>query len=269
MTTDAQTPKPRAVGYEPETLEQLRTDAATIIGRYPNARSALLPMLHLVQSVDGYVTRRGIQFCADQLDLTAAEVSAVATFYTQYKRRPNGDYTVGVCTNTLCAVMGGDAIYEELSTYLGIGHDETTDDGKITLERVECNAGCDYAPVVMVNWEFFDNQTPDSMKKIVDELRLGNDVTPSRGPTKVCDFKHVSRVLAGFNDGLADQGPGAGDASIQGTRIAKHSSDHTTKQPSATTTPDASEPHTGDKGSSAERPTPQGTPTSDEGKDLT
>lgn len=207
MTTDAQTPKPRAVGYEPETLEQLCTDAATIMGRYPNARSALLPMLHLVQSVDGYVTRRGIQFCADQLDLTAAEVSAVATFYTQYKRRPNGDYTVGVCTNTLCAVMGGDAIYEELSTYLGIGHDETTDDGKITLERVECNAGCDYAPVVMVNWEFFDNQTPDSMKKIVDELRLGNDVTQVVAPRKCATSNTSHESLQGSTTALPTKDP--------------------------------------------------------------
>ena len=117
-------------------------------------------MLHLVQSEDGYVSPRGIAFCAAHLGLTTAEVSAVATFYTQYKRHPNGTYTVGVCTNTLCAIMGGDAIWEDLSDHLGVGHDETTDDGAITLERVECNAACDYAPVVMVNWEFFDNQTP-------------------------------------------------------------------------------------------------------------
>jgi hypothetical protein len=76
--------------------------------RATRKRSALLPLLHLVQSVDGYVTGRGIEFCAEVLDLTTAEVSGVATFYTQYKRHPNGDYTVGVCTNTLCAIMGGD-----------------------------------------------------------------------------------------------------------------------------------------------------------------
>lgn len=89
-----------------------------------------------------------------------APVSGVATFYTQYKRHPNGEYTVGVCTNTLCAVMGGDEIWDAVSGHLGVGHDETTADGRITLERVECNAACDYAPVVMANWEFFDNQTP-------------------------------------------------------------------------------------------------------------
>ena len=125
---------------------RLRADAAQIIARYPQARSALLPLLHLVQTEDGYVSPDGIAFCADVLDLTTAEVSAVATFYTQYKRHPNGEYTVGVCTNTLCAVMGGDAIFDSLKEHLGVGHDETTEDGKVTLERIECNAACDYAP---------------------------------------------------------------------------------------------------------------------------
>ena len=152
-----------------------------VIARYPQARSALLPLLHLVQSVDGYVSGRGIEFCAGLLDLTTAEVSGVATFYTQYKRHPNGDYTVGVCTNTLCAVMGGDQIWESVSDHLGIGHDETTADGRITLERIECNAACDYAPVVMANWEFFDNQTPESTNQLVDDLRAGRPVAPTRG----------------------------------------------------------------------------------------
>ena len=158
---------------------QFRADAAVVIARYPQARSALLPLLHLVQSVDGYVTGRGIDLCAELLDLTTAEVSGVATFYTQYKRHPNGEYTVGVCTNTLCAVMGGDEIWEAVSEHLGIGHDETTEDGKITLERVECNAACDYAPVVMANWEFFDNQTPASTTQLVDDLPCrSQSVTP-------------------------------------------------------------------------------------------
>ena len=148
--------------YPADVEARFRADAAEVIARYPEARSALLPLLHLVQSVDGYVTGRGIDLCAELLDLTTAEVSGVATFYTQYKRHPNGEYTVGVCTNTLCAVMGGDEIWDAVSEHLGVGHDETTDDGRITLERVECNAACDYAPVVMANWEFFDNQTPAS-----------------------------------------------------------------------------------------------------------
>jgi NADH-quinone oxidoreductase subunit E len=206
--------------YADDVLARLHEDAAQVVARYPQKRSALLPLLHLVQSVDGYVSGRGVSFCADVLDLTEAEVSGVATFYTQYKRHPNGEYTVGVCTNTLCAIMGGDAIFDRVSEHLGIGHDETTDDGRITLERVECNAACDYAPVVMTNWEFFDNQTPESTVALVDDLRAGRTVTPTRGADSVCSFKQMSRVLAGFSDGRADEGVGAGPASLLGLRIA-------------------------------------------------
>jgi NADH-quinone oxidoreductase subunit E len=207
--------------YTEAQREQLRADAAQVVARYPQKRSALLPLLHLVQSVDGYVTGRGITFCAEVLDLTRAEVSGVATFYTQYKRHPNGEYTVGVCTNTLCAIMGGDEIWERVCDHLGIGHDETTPDGKITLERVECNAACDYAPVVMANWEFFDNQTPESTVQLVDDLRSGAPVKPTRGADEVVTFKEMSRVLAGFLDGHADEGVGAGPASLVGLELAK------------------------------------------------
>ncbi len=207
--------------YSEETLESLTADAAQILERYPQQRSALLPLLHLVQSVDGYVTGRGINFCADLLGLTRAEVSGVATFYTQYKRHPNGEFNVGVCTNTLCAIMGGDQLFDELSEHLDVGHDETTEDGKVTLERLECNAACDYAPVMMVNWEFFDNQTPESARKLVDDLRAGNPVRPTRGPDRVCSFKEVSRLLAGFPDGHADEGPGAGEPSLRGLEVAR------------------------------------------------
>jgi len=217
LTVPAESKEP----YDADVLAQLHADAEQVVARYPQKRSALLPLLHLVQSVDGYITGRGIDFCAEVLDLSRAEVSGVATFYTQYKRHPNGEYTVGVCTNTLCAVMGGDQIWEAVSEHLGIGHDETTADGKITLERVECNAACDYAPVVMANWEFFDNQTPESTKQLVDDLRSGAEVRPTRGPSRVCTFKQVSRVLAGFPDGLADEGVGAGPASLEGLRVAR------------------------------------------------
>ena len=214
-------PAPTAEPYDAEVLAGLHRDAQEVIARYPVRRSALLPLLHLVQSVDGYVSTRGIELCAELLELTTAEVSGVATFYTQYKRHPNGEFTVWVCTNTLCAIMGGDEIWDEVSEHLGIGHDETTQDGKITLERVECNAACDYAPMVMANWEFFDNQTPESAKALVDDLRAGREVRPTRGPASVCTFKQVSRVLAGFHDGLADEGPGAGPASLRGLQVAR------------------------------------------------
>ncbi len=206
--------------YDDDVLASLRADAERVCARYPDRRSALLPLLHLVQSVDGYVSTRGIEFCADVLDLTAAEVSGVATFYTQYKRHRNGEYTVGVCTNTLCAIMGGDQIWDAVSAHLGIGHDETTTDGMVTLERVECNAACDYAPVVMTNWEFFDNMTPESTIALVDDLRAGAPARPTRGADTVATFKEVSRVLAGFPDGRHDEGVGAGEPSLVGLKLA-------------------------------------------------
>jgi NADH-quinone oxidoreductase subunit E len=139
-----------------------------------------------------------------------------------YKRRPVGDYHVGVCTNTLCAVMGGDAIYAALKEHLGVsGRDAVTDDGKVSLEHVECNAACDYAPVVMVNWEFFDNQTPQSAKALVDDLRAGKPVKPTRGADTVVTWKEAERVLAGFYDGRADEGTAGGPATLEGLKLAK------------------------------------------------
>ena len=167
--------------WEPEVAERLRTDAAAVVARYPQKRSALLPLLHLVQSVDGYVSTRGIELAAEFAGVTAAEASGVATFYTQYKRHRNGDYLVGVCTNSLCAVMGGDQIWDDISDYLGVGHDETT----------------------------------------VDALHSGQAVRPTRGPDRVHTFKEVSRVLAGFLDGHADEGPSGGVATMRGLRIAR------------------------------------------------
>ncbi|MFE0649242.1 NADH-quinone oxidoreductase subunit NuoE [Streptomyces sp. NPDC059534] len=225
MTENVSLGMPRlpAPAYPAEVLARLTDDARAIIDRYPDSRSALLPMLHLVQSEEGHVTRTGMRFCADLLGLTTAEVTAVATFYTMYRRKPSGDYQVGVCTNTLCAVMGGDAIFEELKAHLAVGNDETTEDGKITLEHIECNAACDFAPVVMVNWEFFDNQTPASAKKMVDDLRAGRTVEPTRG-APLCTFKETARILAGFPDerpGAVEATGGAGPASLVGLRLAK------------------------------------------------
>jgi len=202
-----------------------RAEMEQIIARYPEARSALLPMLHLVQSYDGYVTPAGIELCAEVLGITEAEVAGVATFYTMYKRRPVGQYHVGVCTNTLCAIMGGDVIWDDVSDHLGVGHDETTEDGQVSLERVECNAACDFAPVVMVNWEFVDNQTPESTRELVDKLRAGEPVQSTRGP-RICSWKQAERVLAGFPDGLATEGEQAGPASLAGLVLA-HENDWT------------------------------------------
>lgn len=207
--------------YPPEVRARLEVDAKEIMGRYPEKRSALLPLLHLVQAQDSYLTPAGLEFCGEQLGLSGAEVSAVASFYTMYRRGPTGEYLVGVCTNTLCAVMGGDAIFDALKEHLGIGNDETTPDGSVTLQHIECNAACDYAPVVMVNWEFFDNQTCESARELVDSLRSGQPKPPTRG-APLCAFRETSRILAGLPDERPDQGQGgAGAATLAGLKVAK------------------------------------------------
>lgn len=188
-----------------------------IAARYPQPRSGLLPMLHLLQSYEGCITQPGLEACAEVLEITTAEVAAVATFYSMYKTKPVGKHLVGVCTNTLCAVMGGDLIYERLQHHLG-GNESA--DGAVTLEHVECNAACDYAPVIMVDWEFLDNQTPESAIELVDKLRTGEKVTSTRGAELTC-WRDVERVLAGFEDGRADEGPSAGPASLAGLRAAR------------------------------------------------
>jgi NADH-quinone oxidoreductase subunit E len=216
----------------PPLTEQTRLEAREIIARYPRSRSALLPMLHLVQSVQGYVSPDGISLCSEELDLTKAEVGAVATFYTMYRRRPAGTYHVGVCTNTLCAVLGGDAILASLKDHLGLKHNETSADGTISLEHIECNAACDYAPVLMVNWEFYDNQTPQSARELVDSLTAGAPQPPTRGASKLVTFKEMSRVLAGFNDGLGQEGVPAGPPTLVGLQLAKQRGDTAPSYPS-------------------------------------
>jgi NADH-quinone oxidoreductase subunit E len=207
--------------FSDETRSRLDADADQIIARYPRSRSALLPLLHLVQAEEGHVSDDGIDYCAERLGLAESEVASVVSFYTMFKRHPVGEYHVGVCTNTLCAIMGGDQILADLREHLGLADDEATPDGKVSLENVECNAACDYAPVVMVNWEFFDNMTPDSARDLVDGLRSGAEITLPRGPDRLCSWRGAARILAGFPDGQAGLGPQAGPASLVGLRLAR------------------------------------------------
>lgn len=202
------------------TIEQIKV-MDLIINRYPRKRSAIMPLLHYVQSIDGYVTNEGIELIGKKLELATAEVTAVSTFYTQYKSKPAGEYHVGICTNTLCAVMGGDMIFDAVKEHLGIENDGVTDDGKVSLEHIECNAACDYAPVVMVNWEFYDNQTVQSVKDLVDRARNGNPPAPTRGPKTLRTWKENSAVLAGISDGLANEGAQAGEPTLLGLKKAK------------------------------------------------
>ena len=201
-----------------------KTRAREIVARYPEGkqRSALLPLLHLVQAEQGQVTPAGVQFCADTLGLTKAEVGAVATFYTMYKRRPTGEFLVSVCTNTLCDVLGGGDIFRQLSEDLGVGHDETVADGSITLEHAECLAACDYAPVVTVNYEFYDNQTPESATALVAGLRAGERPAPTRG-AGLCTLREMALQNAGLTDNRAGavEAVAASAPTMRGTRLAE------------------------------------------------
>jgi NADH-quinone oxidoreductase subunit E len=204
--------------------EEVHRRAKEIIARYPEGkeRSALLPLLHLVQSQEGYVTPEGVTFCAEQLGITKAQVGAVATFYTMYKRKPTGDWLVSVCTNTMCGVLGGDETFRTLAEYLDVGHDETTDDGLITLEHAECLAACDYAPVVTVNYEFYDQMQADQAMTLVRQLQDGARPTPGRG-ARLCTLKEISLQLAGFaedREGAVGDGP-AGKPTLRGNRLAE------------------------------------------------
>lgn len=218
-------------GVDTTVFDGQRERAAAIVARYPQPRSALLPLLHLVQHVEGHVSRAGVAFCAATLDITPAEVSAVVTFYTMYKREPVGEHLVSVCTNTLCAALGGDDIYAAVSERLGgIGHEQTSgtpgEPGSLTLEHAECLAACDLAPVLTVDYEFFDRQSVDSALEVVDALRRGERPDPSRG-APLTDFRSTELLLAGFFDeaqvggAAANAGPSADEATLAGARLAE------------------------------------------------
>ncbi|MFP5069401.1 NADH-quinone oxidoreductase subunit NuoE [Pseudonocardia nantongensis] len=225
-------PSPVSPVFDELTRERTRE----VIARYPHSRSALLPLLHLVQSVEGYVSQDGIRYCAEALELTTAEVSAVSTFYTMYKRSPSGEHLVSVCTNTLCAALGGDDIFARLRTHLGsedrpLGQEDTAGEpgspGSITLEHAECLAACDLAPVLQVNYEYFDNQTVDSAVELVDALRRGERPQPTRG-APLTDLRTIELELAGFTDDAAPidqtarvEGPSGAVESVRGARLAE------------------------------------------------
>ncbi len=214
--------------------EQTVRLAGEIASRYPESRSALLPMLHLVQSVQGHVSQAGIVFCAQQLGLTTAQVSAVATFYSMYKRNPSGEHLVSVCTNALCAALGGDEIYARLGERLGtpeapLGQEQTAGEpgtpGSVTLEHVECLAACDLAPVVQVNYEYFDKQTVESAIELVDSLRRGERPVPTRG-APLTSWRDTEMQLAGFFGEpevlrAAVDAPSTSEETMVGARLAE------------------------------------------------
>lgn len=184
---------------------ELKDAAQRLVDRYPVARSALLPLLHLVQSEEGWVSPEGIGFCAEVLGLTKAEVAAVATFYSMYKREPMGEHLVSVCTNFSCAVRGAKDVYARLSAKLGVGHNGTTADGRFTLEHAECLGNCEGAPVVTVDYLNYECLTPEQAEELIDRVAAGDIPPPTRGPVPP-GVRAVSRTLAGLTDAEGGNG---------------------------------------------------------------
>ena len=207
--------------YSAEVRARLEVDAKEIIGRYPDQRSALLPLLHLVQSEDSYLTPAGMEFCAEQLELTGAEVTAVASFYSMYRRGPTGEYLVGVCTNTLCAVMGGDAIFDALEDHLGIAQrrDHRRRQGHAATHRMQrrlrLRAGGDGQLGVLRQ----PNTGVGTRTRRLAALRRTRDAHPRRSAVHL---PRDARILAGLPDERPDQGQGGpGAATLAGLRVAK------------------------------------------------
>jgi NADH-quinone oxidoreductase subunit E len=157
--------------------------AKEIIGRYPRARSATIPLLHLAQEQDGYITDDAIKHIAELVGATAAEVLGTCTFYEMFKMEPVGTYLVNICQTMSCALMGADDLMHHAEHTLGIKAGGTTPDGLITLEHAECQAACTEAPTLQVNYRHRYRVTPADFDQMVADLRAGKlvDEIPPHG----------------------------------------------------------------------------------------
>lgn len=153
--------------------ERLRPQCEMLIAQYPNKRSALMPMLHLFVDDEGYASREAMRFCAELLDLTAADVESVVSFYTLFFQRPVGRYMLQVCRNLSCTLSGAEAIMSHCRERLGLQSLQTTEDGLFSYEEVECLAACDRAPCMQVNLEFVYDLTPQKIDEMLDAIRAG------------------------------------------------------------------------------------------------
>lgn len=145
--------------------------AAAILTSYPEERSAVMPLLYIASREHLYVTEDAMKEVADLVGITASQVRSVASFYTMYKREPVGDYLISVCASISCHLLGGDQVLAAASSAAGVGNGETTEDGKILVERVECIGACGGAPAVQVNYELIEGITPDKVTALITWLR--------------------------------------------------------------------------------------------------
>jgi NADH-quinone oxidoreductase subunit E len=151
----------------------IRQRAEEVLALYPRPRSAMLPLLHLAQEQDGYLSDEGIAEVAELTSTTPADVRGTAAFYDMFHLEPVGRYVVGVCTNIACLLAGGDELLEHASATLGCSVGGTSNDGMFTLEETECLADCDFAPCVQVNHRYVRTTTPATFDAVVAELRAG------------------------------------------------------------------------------------------------
>jgi len=156
-----------AVEFAQETLRELND----ILKRYPTKRAATLPALHLAQRDFGYISQETIEYIAQLLELTPAEVTDTVTFYTMFYRKPMGKYVVQVCHTLSCSLLGASHIVEYISKKLGIKPGETTEDGKFSLIKVECLGACGTAPVMRINDDYYENLTEEKIDKIFSDLK--------------------------------------------------------------------------------------------------
>ncbi len=155
--------------------------AREIISRYPRPRSALIPLLHLSQEQDGYVTDEAMEHIGELVGITPAEVLGTCSFYEMLKREPVGRYLVNVCTDISCMLLGGAELLEHAEEALDMKAGNTTADGVFTLEDVECQAACTEAPCLQVNYRYFTNVEPAALDQLLDDLRAGQmdgDIPP-------------------------------------------------------------------------------------------
>jgi NADH-quinone oxidoreductase subunit E len=157
--------------------------ARRIIARYPRPRSAMIPLCHLAQEQDGWLSEDAMEQIAEMVGATPAEVLGTASFYEMFKLHPVGKYCVNVCTNISCQLLGGEELLEHAEESLGVRSGGTTEDGMFTLEDVECVAACTEAPALQVNYRYFHRVDTESFDKLIDDLRSGSldDTVPPHG----------------------------------------------------------------------------------------
>lgn len=159
--------------------EKLEERFQWLLSRYPQSDAVLLPLLHDVQDEAGYLTEDAVDYVASRLNLSAARVKEVASFYTMFRLSPKGKFVLNVCHTLSCYLAGAEEIITALENKLGIKAGQTTEDGMFSIERVECLASCSTAPMMQVNrWDYHENLTPELVLKIVDELREGKLAMP-------------------------------------------------------------------------------------------